>query len=388
MRPATATEVEGVANVWRIFGVHDDYLSKRSSADTDWHHEVAQWPTRDDATFVYVGHVPKHVIEARRVLSAAFKVTWSGEWRDAADRYAVRDGEIDNELCEGITGREEDRLTTRFGLWVTIELRRSVVLIDSTGSKYEWVDVAQAMELSESFEEEAQRHLDLVGTFVAAGLSHMDLSEAISTSRVVFTAPGKAPCALPRVEAGPVTVSVGRAWSSLPLEELTRTLTLAKQMQLSHAAPVGAAARWLWAAKAVRDDRMRRFFFSFFGIEVLVGRMAATMKHAAIEKLKTKAGPLPFEELIWPKVQDEDANPWRNLVFRFAVMALVLAEDDAGDDTSKFRDCARARNRMAHGGEMDPDTLPDGQCLRLLAKYVPRAAAYLLSRAPESGSSS
>ena len=130
------------------------------------------------------------------------------------------------------------------------------------------------------------------------------------------------------------------------------------------------ASRWLWAALAEDEDRLRRFLFAFFGLEVLVNKTWSRVKTAVISELSADLGGFPVEELMWPTGRDESYTPERNLTFKFTLLAVALSRPTAPEDVATFKTLAAARNKLAHGAAESIELLPSNETISLLRRYL------------------
>ena len=89
-----------------------------------------------------------------------------------------------------------------------------------------------------------------------------------------------------------------------------------------------------------------------------------------MEALRDRLDGLPIEEFMWPSVSDEAQHPSRNLVFRFALVAVALSPATATSDVSNFRRLHRARNNLAHGEAATIEDLPAQEAVEMLRQYL------------------
>jgi hypothetical protein len=114
--------------------------------------------------------------------------------------------------------------------------------------------------------------------------------------------------------------------------------------------------------------------FSFLGLEILASKAEVRLRESVTSSLSQELEWLPIGDLMWPSVRDDD-YPYRNLVFRFALLAVALSRETAVDDVSTFKRLAKTRNDLAHGAADEIDELPANECVSLLHRYVSLAAA-------------
>ena len=165
--------IKGEIAAWRIYGVHNDYLSRRAKKYSDWNYAVGDWPKKGDRTEITIGRVPGDLIEAEKTASATIHETWGDDrpWLWAEDPAAA----LDKAIRSRMETMSLEKFTEGFGLWVTLLVRRPMRLkanagwIDE-GSIYWWFDRGQARDLDEQFLKELTNHLDITAVLVAAGM--------------------------------------------------------------------------------------------------------------------------------------------------------------------------------------------------------------------------
>jgi hypothetical protein len=318
-----------------------------------------------------VGEVPKPILKAPEAAIETLLVQLvDAKRRDTEFQPAALDEAIQRRIDETPVRKE---LTEEFGLWVTIIVARPVRLTDRTGSVYGWMDYFEGMELNKRHHKEISRHLDVASVLVAAALGDVTLDEIVfSASGPYYVASGRGPCRVPGELVEPTISSQSRDWEQLPFARIANVLGQGKNLEEKRREALESSSRWLWAAHQDRDP-LRGFFFAFFGLEVLAGKMAKNLKDRLVAKLEGLSETLPIHQLLWPSRSEQD-YPERNLVFRFAVMASVLSPDTASADVGQFRVLARKRNDIAHGGGEDLHGLPVQECIELLARFLKLAS--------------
>ena len=139
---------------------------------------------------------------------------------------------------------------------------------------------------------------------------------------------------------------------------------------------IESASRWLWAATAETKDTLRRFLFAYFGLEILANKCGKQYEEGLVERLSASLEGAPVRELFWPSPRDAD-SPWRNIVFRFTVVAMTFNPEGAADDVANFKRLAKERNDLAHGtaGDDAIEDLPANEAFRLLRAYLARVAS-------------
>jgi hypothetical protein len=116
-------------------------------------------------------------------------------------------------------------------------------------------------------------------------------------------------------------------------------------------------------------DSLRRFLFAYCGLEILANKFVSRNRGTLLTELKKDLNNAPIDELVWPKMPDENA-PQHNLVFAFAAMATLVSRDTADSDTVSFRNIAKARNLLAHGDADALESLPGREAIDLLQRYL------------------
>lgn len=220
------------------------------------------------------------------------------------------------------------------------------MLTEQTDTEYLWADLDEVRRLAQPFQDEVAERFEFLTAAALAGLGDLRLDRAVASSnRALFLAHGKGPVFWPEATAGEVSVSVGRQWTSLPLSDLEDAVAAIRRARPQDIDLVRSAARWLAAALREREDALRKFLFAFFGLEVLAGKYARLNGRRLIDQLAAPLQGVPVDELVWPKERDSDF-PGRNLVFRFALMAIALSPTTASDDVAAFKSLSRQRNDL------------------------------------------
>ncbi len=225
------------------------------------------------------------------------------------------------------------------------------------------------------FADDASDYVVVAATRLLAALGErLQPAQLLYGKRRAFAlVPGKPGFSYPELGmevAGVQAVAPG--WGDLPFSDIESVVGSLSQRSLTEAKRLRTASGWLWAALAETDDRMRQFQFAYFGLEVLANQVEAKMKAAVESELSAEIG-VPMKELFWPTPQDADA-PWRNQMFRFAILAIGLSRGTATDDIKQFRSLSAVRNRLAHGSALEADTLPAGTAIDMLRRYLALAA--------------
>lgn len=229
----------------------------------------------------------------------------------------------------------------------------------------------------ETFGQEASSALDMVTARLIPVLGQrLRLDRATFASATTHvTAPGKAAVALPNLTMFAMGSTSSIGWSEQPFREIEAALAAsAGTTDAGHR--LANPARWLVAAMREDKDTLRRFLFAFFGLEILANKVGKHVEKATADALSARLEGLPLEVLFWPKADDND-SPHRNLVFRFALVAIALSPASAADDIAAFKNISKQRNDLAHGTASDEaiERLPAWPAIELLQKYVGLAAA-------------
>lgn len=169
-------------------------------------------------------------------------------------------------------------------------------------------------------------------------------------------------------------LTVGRAdgWVAAPTEAITTAIrSLPNNNLLGYL--TASAARWLCAALAEETDDLRRFIFSYAGLETLVAKVEKDSRAELISRIVQADPTLPVRDLLWPSSNEDLAV--RNLVFRFASMATVYSPNTSIEDVTAFRSMAKLRNDLYHGSDDAIDRSASVQCQELLRRYLSLVAS-------------
>ncbi len=265
--------------------------------------------------------------------------------------------------------------------WFVLRLSRSFQVRAVRGAVVGWLldDGGEVADALLSFQQEGAKYIDgavagMIDPLGVANLSHLRFGD----DRPFLIAPDRAAVARSRFEltVNDWGVQVGRqlgyATSLIAsVGDALRALPSGKQIGTETAGP----ARWFVAAKAEATDNLRRFVFAFVGLEMLVTLAEKDARIALVKRLTDldSSNPIPANDLLWPGLNEDVV--YRNLVFRFAVLASVYSPATAVEDVAAFRDLARVRNRLFHGAENGIDKSRSVQCLELLRRYLGLVAA-------------
>jgi hypothetical protein len=375
---------------WRVYRITNEFRDRPETGEGDQQWTV-NMPGTTDLLTATVGAIPAHVQQSFRdyramgayVLNTMFGNTYADKSVDERENLiASLEAEVD------VTDLNLDD-----GLFLTLELRRPRTVESNDTRHFLWVQDPGGLDLAvmRGFAAEAEPLLDASMAWLLPTLSpRLGLgAQIVPGHRVFLAAPGKAAICLPEITGSARAHVVGQGWQELPWGAMRSALETYASRSKSLTGPLAVPARWLSLGRG-EEDSLRKFLFAFVGLEVLANKHASRSRKALVTTLGKEAAGLPFEELMWPSMPDENA-PDRNLVFKFAAMAAVVSRVSAAEDVAQFRRLAKARNSLAHGEITDLDNLPGIEALTLLERYVALVASFLSDETqppapPESGS--
>jgi hypothetical protein len=363
----TLQVIEARMCVWWVFAVDKIYKDRPQGAS--WQEVVNVGPSSEDRLTVTVGDIPEHIVQGIRVFRAvhpyALSLLFHSDGLTADERLQCLD-----ELCDAVDVADIYG-NDQYGLWASFELCRPTQ-VQASESKYVWANKdANALEKAQTFATEAKDYLNAAVARLQAGLEPLKLAKTlVRTEYAYILADGRTACR----EFNPSLRARGRVsspgWNGVSFEKASEAL---------HTLPVDGAqlrkllrtpSEWLWAALAEDEDQLRRFLFSFFGLEILINKTHRRVEGSVVGALRDGLDGLPIEELMWPSVSDEAQHPSRNLVFRFALVAVALSPATAANDVSIFRRLHRARNNLAHGEAATIEDLPVQEAIEMLRQYL------------------
>ncbi|QDG66658.1 hypothetical protein NIBR502772_10950 [Pseudarthrobacter sp. NIBRBAC000502772] len=347
---------------WRVYSIHHDYLSKRSLDQHDQINILENTPRRGDTLTTRLGNLPGEYYETQKKVAASLRALFGAVGSAAPDWLLSRDDFIDSiteEMpIEPVPGKT----------WLTIELSRSVIITDNTGSRYLWNDMAECEELLVNFKRDRKMAFEAAAAAIAGVNPEWLRYPQTDPERVYIGAEGKEPTINLQLEVGEPIVSGQRDWAELSpssAEEIgyaTRILMKPENRRI-----IGPAS-WLTAARSETSDSFRRFMFAYFGLEMLATSFENAKRKQTVQKLEVAAG-APLDELMWPKPNDDSKDPSRNSMFNFAIMAVALSPDPRAD-INAFRPMKKSRDSIAHGSSVDIGSLPAAEAEALLLRYL------------------
>lgn len=345
---------------WRIYRIPDNYLSGRPEGERNWERVLERLPTPQDNVTIWVGSIPAQYFDVKKQVDASLKYLFGG-WREVA---ASRDDAID----EAVSQAEEQ--TPEGAMWMTLQLRRdNVPLTDQRDDHYLWNDVDESTRLAESFRKAAARVFDTVAAAMLIEMPSWVRQTLDDRDRVYVGAAGKGMTFIPLFTVGQAIVSITHDWAQLPSADLDRVADKVQVLLSDDWLRIAQSAKWMTAGTRDPGDSLRRFMFAYFGLEVLAGRFQHVEGKNTVANIEAAAG-LPLKELVWPKPSDDSSEPWRSLTFQFAIMAVAMSPETAGEDIQGFKKLQKVRNQLAHGGSADMSTLPYEEAEELLRRYL------------------
>ena len=370
------TEIDAEFVVFRVFAVGREYKDRPASESWTW--DGPRGPVAGDRTTVTVGDLTPEFTAAVRALHA---------WRPFilnsmfGGHYAGKSMEELETVFEDLLPDDETavaKLSKAGHTHITVTLRRPVRVQASDQRTHRWLTDPGPLDDVSELMEQAGEYLDVTGVRLMGPLGReLDSHTAVYRSNRAFLfASGKTPLLTDiQLRGGALGLTVsGDGWHDRDWQPVSDLLAQPHAPADAHL--IKSASRWLWAATAETDDALRRFLFAFFGLEILSNKCGKAFEGALVERLSDSLNGAPLRELFWPSPRDTD-SPWRNLLFRFAVMALYLNHDGAAEDVALFKRLASARNDLAHGtaGDDAIHDLPANETIALLRDYLQRVAA-------------
>ncbi|MCP4308706.1 MAG: hypothetical protein GY788_28295 [bacterium] len=359
--------------VWRVFGVARDF-SDRPDEPPAWSTAVEAGPVAGDQLALTIGDVPAEMIEAERSAAALGKFGLASIFGGQhADKTPAEVEQVIDELYAE-TEDVEKAIRGSYPLWVTLELARPLRLRVHPDARHRWLrDPLITSELLTDFAENASKFLDvtIARLLPSLGDSLDPERQLFGRRRAYLLADGKAPMATPTFDMKIGSAHVSTAgWADLPFGDLAASLASLSTPNEETDKLVRSASRWLQAAMAESDDQLRRFLFAFFGLEILSNKVGSRVEASVVADLSAELT-LPLEHLVWPAPKEAD-SPWRNLTFRFSMVAIRVSRETAAADVAEFKELAAWRNKLSHGSAAEEDLkeLPAASSIALLRRYV------------------
>jgi hypothetical protein len=269
--------------------------------------------------------------------------------------------------------------------WLTVSVKRSIELSFLSNGELDWgPNIEQIGDAMQKFAEEGNPLLDcavasVIGAAEGLNIRHLRFSER----RPYLTAPGKAAITIPNpqmtIKDSGIIVGRNDGWAVAPTGQIVAAIASIVSVAITKNVSklIGQPVSWLCSAMGEEEDDLRRFTFAFAGLELLVTQVEKNSRSELVKLIESLDENLPVTDLLWPSTSEDFV--WRNLVFRFAVTAVIYSPSTAKADVAAFRPIARARNDMFHGSEQTITRELSVACTELLRKYVSLVAARLTS---------
>jgi len=290
-------------------------------------------------------------------------------------------GAIEDAYERGLSEEPPSPFVDPYPLWFTIRLsrptRQRLIGGGLTPPWFNHEDLAAVTQEIEEFEEKGNRFLDGALARMVGALHPMNLGALRYPGREAWLLlPGRAAWRVPRpkltIKDSGVHVGRSAGWSAtVPVAELEgvlRDLPRGDKANLI-AKDVARAGTFFASARAVADnDDLGRFVYAFAGLELLATQVEIKGRETLLSHLAPESA-VPFRELFWPTKSDDWAE--RNLIFRFAVMAVLHSPNTASADTQLCKKIASTRNALFHGSDLGEDLRNHGvACAELLRRYL------------------
>lgn len=118
------------------------------------------------------------------------------------------------------------------------------------------------------------------------------------------------------------------------------------------------------------NDRLRRFMFSWFALEILINKVFSEYEEKFIENL-TGADPAKHTKRYFDRICGVMKDKYR-LADKFVVVASRIGDDSIETDLVLFDKIKDIRDKLFHGNRVDDETLPISETVKLLKKYLRR----------------
>lgn len=384
--PEPSATISARLCAWRVFG-KDGYLDRPDEESWSTMYPVSTTPGLELS--VSIGSLPDVVADALRSWRAQ-TIANAQDSRPAPFPPSPAERRAHMAAAEEY---QELKKFQRFGTFIVFEAARAMPVMGNPEERYLWLDMDQ-LDLDDFtlFEVEANHLFDALIPWVAPlfGESPALWSTVVEDARPYLVAGDKAAFTVPRYSGSANRRVYTPDWAILPRTEVQNRLAAFARTPKQVRDRLEKAGRWLTLALGERDV-VRQFLFAYCGLEVLAGTASAEVRQHLTAALARGLPGVPVKELLWPAnpAHADDKDPYRNLVFRYASLMSVVSAGTATADTELFGVINKARNTLAHGGASDPNGLPAGDVVKLLARSLSLVAGSLqdgsLLRPPPSG---
>lgn len=360
--------IEAQRVIWRVFGLLDVFENRPRP---EWSVNERRGPGNADELRVTIGEPPADLVLALRQWRAQMRMGLSRSFGSS-----MTSEEKISKYQQHLLGARLPEFDKEYPLWLTIRLSRPIQIMARPGVELDWIPEAAVpgwrLDLI-AFSDEGNKYLNgVVARILAASEGLHVHGIQFSDPRAFLIAPGRAATTFVSYKASGIGSSspVERpdGWEAAPTEAISAAIrSLPGSRTFSKV--IADTAQWLCASLDEKDDVLRRFVFSFAGLEMLATQMEKLSRDKLTQRIADADARLPINELLWPSSNEDLAQ--RNLVFRFAIMAAVFSPATAIEDVKEFRSLARTRNLLYHGSDLDRiDFFVSVKCLRLLQRYL------------------
>ena len=364
--------------LWRVFGLGDDFNDRPKPY---WMADATIKSSPIDNIAVMIGEVPEELLTTLR--------QWRAQIRGQLHIFTGQQITADQRLemyREDFSKVQIGEFENPYVAWLTVRMKRSVELTLPTEGELTWgINMEAIANAMQTFEEQGNPMLDcavasVIGASEGLSIRHLRFAER----RPYLTAPGKAAITIPnpqlRIQDSGIIIGRGGGWATAPTGQITAAISSIVSTSITQMVTklIGQPMSWLCSAMSEEEDDLRRFTFAFAGLELLATQVEKNSRDELIGMIESLDGNMPAVELLWPSTSEDYV--WRNLVFRFAVMAAIYSPSTARADVAAFKPIARARNDMFHGSEQTITREISVSCTELLRRYVGLVATRLPGR--------
>jgi len=362
------TATTATLTLWRVFGLADNYNDRPKPY---WTADAVVTSSPADSIAVMIGEVPEDLLTTLRQWRAQVRgqlSIFTGQQVTPYQRLQMYHEDLDK-----VQIREfEDPYVA----WLTVCMKRSIEVAFPAEGELDWgANIEAIINALQEFVEQGNPVLDCAVASIIGASEGLNIRRLrFAEKRPYLTAPGKAAITIPnpQLTIQDSGISVGRndGWAAAPAEQIAAAVSsmAATPITKSISKLIGQPMSWLCSAMGEEEDDLRRFTFAFAGLELLATQVEKNSRQELIGMIEDLNGNLPVVELLWPSTNEDFV--WRNLVFRFAVMAAIYSPDTAKADVATFRPIAKARNDMFHGSDQTITRELSIACEGLLKKYV------------------